>query len=301
MKHMDIFCASQASTAICLSMDPSASCSSSNTIQLGGKAIDRHNPIIISDSRRTTSKSLTTTTTAQSSSSSSSSSKIPIDPKPYHEQQNQKAKNKNSSSKPTSQKKEKAIKGHDQKKKSVAEKVTEHVSNSYSSKPIDSVLRRSWVKPPSELFTPPGSTRCLLSDMNLVDGLSDNEPVLALAMVNDNKKAQIVHQNETILASKPSSSSLKNSGSSDQVVELRVSLHCKGCEGKVRKHLSRMKGVTSFNIDFKAKKVTVVGDVTPLSVLASISKVKNAQFWPASASASASGSGFVDTRGNFYI
>ncbi|OIV90489.1 hypothetical protein TanjilG_32706 [Lupinus angustifolius] len=280
MKRMDIFCTSQASTAICLSMDPSASCSSSNTIQLGGKAIDRHNPIIISDSRRTTSKSLTT-----------------IDPKPYHEQQNQKAKNKNSSSKPSSKKNEKAIKGHDQKKKSIAEKVTEHVSNSYSSKPIDSVLRRSWLKPPSELFTPPGSTRCLLSDVTLVDGLSDNEPVLALAMVNDNKKAQIVHQNETILGSKPSSSSLKSSGSSDQVVELRVSLHCKGCEGKVRKHLSRMKGVTSFNIDFKAKKVTVVGDVTPLSVLTSISKVKNAQFWPASAS----GSGFVETRGNFYI
>lgn len=53
-------------------------------------------------------------------------------------------------------------------------------------------------------------------------------------------------------------------------------------------------GVTSFNIDFKAKKVTVVGDVTPLSVLASISKVKNAQFWPASASAV--GSGIVETR-----
>lgn len=43
-------------------------------------------------------------------------------------------------------------------------------------------------------------------------------------------------------------------------------------------------GVTSFNIDFAAKKVTVVGDVTPLSVLASISKVKNAQFWPEHAS-----------------
>lgn len=38
-------------------------------------------------------------------------------------------------------------------------------------------------------------------------------------------------------------------------------------------------GVTSFSIDFVAKKVTVVGDVTPLSVLASVSKVKNAQFW----------------------
>lgn len=38
-------------------------------------------------------------------------------------------------------------------------------------------------------------------------------------------------------------------------------------------------GVKSFNIDFAAKKVTVTGDVTPLGVLASISKVKNAQLW----------------------
>ncbi|XP_010922428.1 protein SODIUM POTASSIUM ROOT DEFECTIVE 1 [Elaeis guineensis] len=66
----------------------------------------------------------------------------------------------------------------------------------------------------------------------------------------------------------------------DQVVVLRVSLHCKGCEGKVRKHISKMAGVTSFNIDFATKKVTVIGDVTPLGVLNSISKVKNAQFWP---------------------
>lgn len=65
----------------------------------------------------------------------------------------------------------------------------------------------------------------------------------------------------------------------DQVVVLRVSLHCKGCEAKVRKHLSKMQGVKSFSIEFAAKKVTVVGDVTPLSVLSSISKVKNAQFW----------------------
>ncbi|KAG5578625.1 hypothetical protein H5410_058759 [Solanum commersonii] len=44
----------------------------------------------------------------------------------------------------------------------------------------------------------------------------------------------------------------------EQVVELRVSIHCKGCEGKLQ----------------------VIGDVTPLGVLTSISKVKNAQFWP---------------------
>lgn len=39
--------------------------------------------------------------------------------------------------------------------------------------------------------------------------------------------------------------------------------------------------MTSFNIDFAAKKVTIVGDVTPLGVLASVSKIKNAQFWTA--------------------
>ncbi|OVA18255.1 Heavy metal-associated domain [Macleaya cordata] len=49
-----------------------------------------------------------------------------------------------------------------------------------------------------------------------------------------------------------------------------------------------MKGVTSFSIDFAAKKVTVVGDVTPLGVLASVSRVKNAQFWPSSLAPSVS-------------
>lgn len=38
-------------------------------------------------------------------------------------------------------------------------------------------------------------------------------------------------------------------------------------------------GVTSFSIDFAAKKVIVSGKVTPLGVLSSISKVKNAQLW----------------------
>ncbi|KAJ1416888.1 Heavy metal-associated domain, HMA [Sesbania bispinosa] len=274
MKRIDIFCASQASTAICHSMDQ-ASCSSSNAIQLGGRTIDRHNPII-NDSRRSTSRA------------PCSSSQPPIDPKPY-----QKTKIKNSSSKPNGQNKINATKVHEQKNKSTAEKLTEHVANSYSSKPIDSNLRRSWHKPPVDSITPPGSTRSLLSDTAFLDGSSDNGPVLALTTV-DNKRSQVVLQDETNPAFKPSSSSCPKSGSSDQVVVLKVSLHCKGCEGKVRKHLSRMQGVTSFNIDFAAKKVTVVGDVTPLSVLASISKVKNAQLWPASASAV--GSGTIETK-----
>jgi copper chaperone CopZ len=67
-----------------------------------------------------------------------------------------------------------------------------------------------------------------------------------------------------------------------QVVVLKVSLHCKGCAGKVKKHISKMEGVTSFDIDMATKKVTVMGDVTPLGVLNCISKVKSAQFWPSS-------------------
>ncbi|KAG4913337.1 hypothetical protein AAZX31_19G160600 [Glycine max] len=278
MKGIDIFCASQASTAICLSMDqPSSSYSSSsssisNTAQFGGRAIDRHNPII-TDPRRTPSRDLI---------SPSSSSQSPIEPKPLHDHL-QKTK-KNSTSKPSGQKKKSAAKGHDQKKKSAAGKLTEHITNNYSSKPIDSILRRSWARPPSDLITPPGSSRYLLIDTPSLDRVSSvYDPVLALTDVNK-EKAQVIHLDQTKHSSKPSSSTLPKSDSSDQVVELRVSLHCKGCEGKVRKHLSRMRGVTSFNIDFAAKKVTVVGDVTPLSVLASISKVKNAQFWPEHAS-----------------
>ncbi|KAK6926909.1 Heavy metal-associated domain, HMA [Dillenia turbinata] len=73
-----------------------------------------------------------------------------------------------------------------------------------------------------------------------------------------------------------------------QVVELRVSIHCRGCEGKVRKHISKMEGVTSFSIDLATKKVTIIGDVTPLGVLTSVSKVKNAQFWPSLMTSSSS-------------
>eukprot|EP01018_Ginkgo_biloba_P022130 Gb_31193 [translate_table: standard] len=63
-------------------------------------------------------------------------------------------------------------------------------------------------------------------------------------------------------------------------VVLRVSLHCPGCAKKVRKHISKMEGVTSFAIDLEEKKVTVAGNISPIGVLESISKVKNAEFWP---------------------
>lgn len=47
-------------------------------------------------------------------------------------------------------------------------------------------------------------------------------------------------------------------------------------------------GVASFTIDYAAKKVTIVGDVTPSGVLASVSKIKSAQFWTSATPAAAS-------------
>ncbi|XP_073010826.1 heavy metal-associated isoprenylated plant protein 35-like [Typha latifolia] len=65
-----------------------------------------------------------------------------------------------------------------------------------------------------------------------------------------------------------------------QVVVMKVSIHCQGCAGKIRKHISKMEGVTSFSIDLESKRVTVMGHVSPVGVLESISKVKKAEFWP---------------------
>lgn len=210
MKSIDIFCASQASTAVCLSMDQ-ASSSSSNTIQLGGRAIDRHNPII-RDSRRI----------GLRGHSAPCSSQPPIDPKPYQHPQKTKKSSSSKPSKPSDHHKRNST-GHDQKKKGTAENLTEHITNNYSSKPIDSVLRRSWVRPPADLITLPGSSRYLLSDTALLDSASDYDPVFALTPVDE--KAQVAHQDESNPASKPSTSSRPKSTSSVQVSFLSVSLN----------------------------------------------------------------------------
>ncbi|XP_058740343.1 protein SODIUM POTASSIUM ROOT DEFECTIVE 2-like [Vicia villosa] len=268
MKTIELFCASQASTAICLNTDraSSSTSSSSTTIQYGGRAIDRHNPII-TDPKRTPARDFTLPASPPS----------PINPKPLHDLKKTKKKKSTITKKSTT----------------ATEKSTEHkhIANNFSSKPFDSILRRSWVKPPSDLITPP-SSRYLLDDITSLDSVLDYDPVLGSTKVDGNKKkAQVSHEDENNHSSKQHStpSAPKFSSSTSQVVVLRVSLHCKGCEGKVRKHLSRMQGVTSFNIDFAAKKVTVVGDVTPLSVMANISKVKTAKIWPETASPNGSG------------
>ncbi|XP_055807165.1 protein SODIUM POTASSIUM ROOT DEFECTIVE 2 [Solanum dulcamara] len=251
----DMFCASQAATAICLSMEElGSSSSSSSVIQLGGgsisgsRAIDRYNPII-RDSRRTGPKSI----------SAPCSARLPISPKPQ-------SKNRKSTSKES--KRSKGVS-----KKLVIDKDDEKRKSSVEAK--ENIKTSSWsCKKPGEFITPPGSSRYLLSEKNLLDALSDFDPVLKLVDSSSSTTSVVEDvKTETDESCPPPPSS------TNQVVVLRVSLHCRGCEKKMRKHISRMQGVRSFNIDFAAKKVTVTGDVTPLGVLASISKVKNAQLW----------------------
>ncbi|KAJ4953608.1 hypothetical protein NE237_030440 [Protea cynaroides] len=57
-----------------------------------------------------------------------------------------------------------------------------------------------------------------------------------------------------------------------KTVVLRVSMHCNGCAKKVEKHISKMEGVTSFQVDLESKKVVVIGDILPFEVLESVSK-----------------------------
>ncbi|XP_058075624.1 protein SODIUM POTASSIUM ROOT DEFECTIVE 2-like [Magnolia sinica] len=64
-----------------------------------------------------------------------------------------------------------------------------------------------------------------------------------------------------------------------KMVILRVSMHCNGCARKVGKHISKMEGVTAFQVDLETKKVIVIGDIAPFEVLESVSKVKTAQLW----------------------
>lgn len=144
---------------------------------------------------------------------------------------------------------------------------------------------------PGDFISPATSSRFLLADKALSDQfdplLKQVSPPPPLPPPEKPDKFDNVDsvkkKDDGRLSSSPpkttprSSSSLSSRSSDQQVVVLRVSLHCKGCEKKMRKHISKMEGVKDFSIDFMAKKVTVIGDITPLAVLTSVSKVKNAK------------------------
>lgn len=295
MKSIDLFCASTAATAICSSMDQRA------TVPHGMKALDRHIHRLGDGPK--------------SRAPPPCSSQLPIDPRTYY-QRNRKSSSKQSellrrkssadvndlgsskcllSDKPfldfiSDSERISALVPRNQ---PVRTKRTDSddfpVYKSLSTRSYDSPPRNMLVKQyTNPVFTssPKDSNNNMLvkQDTSLVD---KSVPTCS----NDThaqKKLPLTRLSDHLDVHK--STSNRSSHRHLKVVELRVSIHCKGCEGKLRKHISRMEGVTSFNIDLATKKVTVIGDVTPLGVLTSISKVKNAQFWPSPTSSSSSSS-----------
>lgn len=270
MKMMDLFCASPASTAICSSLD--------------------HRPIVRHGTRPLDRKS------SKSDYTPACSSELPPSPcSPYSRKS--------------------SAKQRDLYRKSSAED-----SRSVISSVKQSYLRRKSSADISDLQSRPvpgsSSRHLLVSDTApYIDWISESghHEVPAMAPSTQHANPRLTNSlidfparrssslvcsrdwiseadNVSDTGNKPSthmssndSPALRSSSSTcsrHQVVVLRVSIHCKGCEGKVRKHISKMEGVTSFSIDFATKKVTIIGDVTPLGVLASVSKVKNAQLWP---------------------
>ncbi|KAK9668508.1 hypothetical protein RND81_13G065400 [Saponaria officinalis] len=83
------------------------------------------------------------------------------------------------------------------------------------------------------------SSRYLLDDTSFSDVFSDNSST-SLTSSSKNGEVDNIDASSKLSHFKPPSSS--SSGSSDQVVVLRVSLHCRGCERKLKRHLSSMPG-----------------------------------------------------------
>lgn len=277
MKSIDLLCASPASTAICSSTDLRAMVRSHGT-----RSVDRPRH---SDHYPRKSKSNIPVIPC--------SSQMPIIPTSYYQKSRKSASDYSSASRSD----------RELRRKSSTDIINDLTTSPYGSsrhllsdKPFDHEMlpqtdnRLALV--PSEPVMP---RSVKTNDSALVSGNQALPPrgkmsssdSLALKSITKHKQlvvSQPVRRNEPSVLK----SSSARSRSRHQVVELMVSIHCKGCEGKVRKHISRMEGVTSFSIDRATKKVIVIGEVTPLGVLSSISKVKNAQFWPCPASLSSS-------------
>ncbi|XVF10201.1 hypothetical protein REPUB_Repub07fG0162200 [Reevesia pubescens] len=65
-----------------------------------------------------------------------------------------------------------------------------------------------------------------------------------------------------------------------QYVEMMVPLYSYGCERKVKKTLSHLKGIYSVTVDYNQQKVTVWGICNKYDVLSTTrSKRKEARFW----------------------
>ncbi|XP_022849076.1 protein SODIUM POTASSIUM ROOT DEFECTIVE 1-like [Olea europaea var. sylvestris] len=296
MKSIDLFCASPAATAICSSMDQRA------TVPHGMKALDRH--IHRLGDR------------PKSRAPPPCSSQLPIDPRTYYQR------NRKSSSKESELLRRKSsaeVNDPGSSRYLLSDKpFLDFISDSERISalvPINQPVRTKRMDSDEFPIFKSSSTRSNESTPRNMLVKKYTNPVFKSSATDSNDNMLVKQQhtslvdkslstrsNDTHAQKKPPSTRLndhldvhkstsnRSSHRNLTVVELRVSIHCKGCEGKLRKHISRMEGVTSFNIDLPTKKVTVIGDVTPLGVLMSISKVKNAQFWPSPTSSSSSSS-----------
>lgn len=64
-------------------------------------------------------------------------------------------------------------------------------------------------------------------------------------------------------------------------VEVKVRMDCEGCERKVKKSVSSMKGVRSVDVNRNQQKLTVTGYVDANKVLKKVKGTgKRAEFWP---------------------
>ncbi|CAK9326626.1 unnamed protein product [Citrullus colocynthis] len=99
--------------------------------------------------------------------------------------------------------------------------------------------------------------------------IEDKHPLMAKQTASSQLlrfKDVIPHQNQTLaLHLNP------------KVVVLRVSMHCNGCARRVEKHISKIEGVDSYEVDMEREMVVVTGDVFPFEVMQCISKVKSVE------------------------
>ncbi|XP_077249964.1 heavy metal-associated isoprenylated plant protein 23-like [Tasmannia lanceolata] len=66
-----------------------------------------------------------------------------------------------------------------------------------------------------------------------------------------------------------------------QTVELKARMDCDGCELKIKKALSSMKGVESVEINRKQQKVTITGYVEANKLVNKVKSIgKKAEIWP---------------------
>ncbi|XP_022749777.1 protein SODIUM POTASSIUM ROOT DEFECTIVE 2-like isoform X2 [Durio zibethinus] len=117
------------------------------------------------------------------------------------------------------------------------------------------------------LYLPSGSCSCFCMN-TLEDDELEKKPLITSEKIQLLRLKDVVSGNQTLAFQlKP------------KMVVLRVSMHCHGCARKVEKHICKLEGVTSYKVDLASKRVIVIGDIIPLEVLESVSKVKNAELW----------------------